>query len=86
MYFKHPDSGNIVKVAGPNCNLWFLIFSFFYCMFKGLWGHAVLSFIAFLCTLGFGIIIYAFFIHGIIRKKYIVKGWSEVLPDSKFTD
>jgi len=58
--------------------LWCFLFGALYFAYKGIWGHAVISFVVALCTFGISWVVYPFFAKGIIRKAYLQRGWVEV--------
>ena len=62
--------------------LWTFLFGPFYFGLHGVWGHALLSFVLALMTLGFSWLVYPFFAHGILRNAYLSRGWREEGSDS----
>jgi hypothetical protein len=84
MRFKNPDNGYEESANHPW--LWTLIFGFIYFAVKGIWTHAVISFVL---VTGLGVptagggailvwIVYPFFANGIVRRHYLRRGWREV--------
>jgi len=76
MKFKNPVNGYEEELSMPG--LWVFCFGFFYFAVKGVWTHAIASFILAVCTFGLSWFIYPFFAGGIMRKYYLRQGWSEV--------
>ena len=76
MHFKNPANGYIESSSVPF--LWFLLFGSLYFAVKGVWGHAVVSFIVACCTFGLSWLIYPFFARGIVFKSYARRGWVQV--------
>ena len=76
MLFRNPQNGFTEAVNGAG--LWCFLFGALYFAYKGIWSHAVISFVAALCTCGISWLVYPFFASGIIRKSYLQRGWSEV--------
>ena len=76
MKFKNPSNDHIEKISSPG--LWTFLFGSFYFAFKGVWSHALISFILALVTVGISWLIYPFFASSIMRKHYLNKGWSEI--------
>ena len=87
MKFKNPANDHTEEVLSSLYGLWVFLWAPIYYAVKGIWTHAVVSFL--LCwVLGaytFGIatiiiaLIYAFMNRSIVRKHYLRKGWVEVL-------
>ena len=75
MVFRNPSNDHVETI--DNQVLWFFLFGPFYLAYKGLWGHAVLSFILAVITVGISQIVYLFLVTGLIRKHYLHKGWKE---------
>lgn len=87
MKFKNSVNGHEVTLSSPA--FFYLLFGIFYLIYHGLWTHILIQIVAtliFLAGLGepgflFSIFLhigYAFFITGIIKDKYLNKGWQEV--------
>lgn len=76
MIFKNPQ--NDYQEKAENCFLWCLLFGSIYLLYKGAWGHAIISFVSAVVTYGVSWIAYPFFAKEIVRKNYFQKGWVEV--------
>lgn len=55
-----------------------LIFGFLYFAYKGIWRHALISFVLAILTGGLAWLVYPFFASGIVRNNYLRNGWEEV--------
>lgn len=75
--FKNPSNGFVEESSSPW--LWCLLFGTFYFMFKGVWTHAVLSFIVAVFTGGLSWLIYPFFAKQILITHYNKMGWEGVI-------
>jgi hypothetical protein len=58
--------------------LWVLLFGSFYFIYKGIWTHAVLSFIIAILTCGLSWLIYPFFANNIVTDFYYKNGYLNV--------
>tara|TARA_B100000405_G_scaffold293816_1_gene246391 strand:+ start:96 stop:344 length:249 start_codon:yes stop_codon:yes gene_type:complete len=76
--FKNPRNDKDIQTASGIAWLWFLIFGPWYFLYKGIWKHFFLSTFIGIGTLGFGLLIYVFFINEITRKSYEDSGWIEI--------
>ena len=76
MKFQNPTNGFTETAGAPF--LWCLLFGCFYFAFKGVWNHAVISFVVAILTVGLGWLIYPFFASGIVRSHYLRMGWQQV--------
>lgn len=76
--FQNPTNGYIEEVNKFNSGVWTLLFGCFYFMFKGIWVHALISFVLAIITGGISWLIYPFFAGGIVVKNYRQRGWIEV--------
>ncbi len=79
MKFQNPSNGYVEEAN--LCWLWCLLFGFIYFAVKGIWTHAVVSFVLAGITHGFSWLIYPFFAKAIVEKSYLRKGWVK-LSDS----
>lgn len=77
MKFKNPSNGYIEEVSSMSW-LWVLLFGTIYFAVKGVWTHALVSFVFAVITAGVSWLIYPFFTSGIMRKHYLKKGRIEV--------
>ncbi|MBB1127249.1 hypothetical protein [Thiospirillum jenense] len=77
MKFRNPSNGYTEKVSSVAW-LWVLLFGTIYFIIKGVWTHALVSFIFALLTAGISWLIYPFFASSIMRRHYLKKGWIEV--------
>ena len=73
--FVNPENGFVVR--SPNPWLWTLVFGIFYFMYKGIWTHVAISFIAAVLTAGLSWFIYPFFASGVVKNYFLSKGWKE---------
>lgn len=78
MFFKNPANGYMVKAGGVGSFFLALCFGPLYFVAKGIWTHALISFVVAICTLGFGLLVYPFFAPAIVRHHYQVRGWRKV--------
>lgn len=76
MAYENPANGYREMPTTPW--LWTLLFGSFYFASKGIWFHAILSFVLAFGTLGLSWFVYPFFAHDIVRKHYLKRGWREV--------
>ncbi len=89
MKFTNPANGHEETVLGSLHWLWCFLWTPIYYAVKGIWSHAIISFVlAWLIggTLGWGLffmpsiiiaLIYAILNKSIVRKHYLQKGWVE---------
>lgn len=75
MQFKNPQNGYTVKF-----NRWIefitcLCFGTIYFLYRGHYGHALISLILAFCTSGLSWLIYPFFVEKINEAAYLNKGW-----------
>ena len=77
MKFKNALNGYIEEIS-PYAWLWVLLFGCFYFVIKGVWRHALVSFLCALFTGGISWLIYPFFASSIMRKHYLREGWVEI--------
>ena len=73
MHFRNPANGYEETLNVPF--LWALLFGFLYFAAKGVWTHAVVSFLLAFITCGFSWLIYPFFARKVVRANYLRKGW-----------
>jgi hypothetical protein len=76
MKFRNPQNGFVDELSSPGLCCFFL--GSLYFAVKGVWAHAIASFVIALCTMGISWLIYPFFASEIIRTSYLRRGWSEV--------
>jgi hypothetical protein len=74
--FRNPANGYTESVNFAF--LWALVFGVLYFAVKGVWRHAVISFVLAVCTLGLSWLIYPFFAKSMLRAHYLRLGWVEV--------
>ena len=77
-YFKHPVSGEVIKMTTGFSWLWVLLFGCFWFGFKGMWGHAVLALGLAIVTSGLAWLLYPFFTYRIVKRHCRMSGWLEV--------
>jgi len=77
MIFENTQNG-YRETASGFAWLWCLLFGFLYFAVKGIWTHAVASFVLALLTWGVSWLIYPFFANGIVRTSYLKRGWRPV--------
>jgi len=77
-YFQNPKNGYVEKAYTSVSWLWLLLFGVFYFALKGIWGHAIISFVLAFLTGGISWLIYPFFTYRIVRKHFLRKGWIPV--------
>lgn len=96
--FENPLNGYREEVS-DTCSLWVALFGMLYLMYKGLWAHVFIWFllvsvpavltggVAIVLTLPLVTIGYALSIRGILRSRYLRKGWkeSDVMPSPATT-
>jgi hypothetical protein len=82
MKFKNPQNGHIEEASGLAW-LWVLLFGCFYFMFKGIWIHAIISFVVAIITVGLSWLVYPFFANSIVTKHYLNNGWIPVGADGE---
>lgn len=78
MKFKNPSNGYIEETP-LYAWLWILLFGTLFFIVKGIWRHALISFLCALLTWGISCLVYPFFASNIMRKHYLRKGWIEVV-------
>ena len=84
MEFQHPTSDYTETCSSPW--LWTLLFGFFYFAVKGVWRHALISIVA--CVITAPTVIGPLFVwigytiaaKDVVRKSYLRKGWTEIIP------
>ena len=77
MKFKNTN-GYVEEGYTTSSILFCLLFGPLYFLTKGIYKHAIISFIAACCTLGLSMWIYPFFLRGIVEKWYLHRGWTQV--------
>lgn len=86
MKFKNPQNDYVEEVTSSMHWLWAFLWTPIYYAVKGIWTHAIASFVLnwvvggatiFVGTIIFGVV-YAFMNKSIVRKHYLKKGWIEV--------
>jgi hypothetical protein len=80
MQFRNPANGYVEEIDGAM--LWTFLLGPFYLGFKGLWGWAILGFVAAFFSFGLFWLVLPFFAEGVIRKHFLQKGWVEVESDN----
>ncbi len=86
MKFENPDNGFTEEATTAVSWLWALLWPPLYYAVKGVWTHAIVSFVLgwVLGAYTFGLsgivigIIYAIMNNNIVRQHYLRKGWREV--------
>jgi hypothetical protein len=78
LQFKNPANNHVEDCRGAL--IWCFLFGPFYLAYKGLWGWAILSIGAALATAGIFWLILPFFVEPVLRKHFLLKGWTEVPP------
>lgn len=73
MYFQNPNNGYIEQVSLPF--LWTLLFGPIYFAVKGVWTHAVVSFLLAGITAGISWLFYPFFAKRVVQTNYLRRGW-----------
>lgn len=84
--FRNPANGYIEPATTSLTWLWPLIFGPFYLVWRGYWGHAVISFVGAVLTFGLSNIAYAIAIYYIAPKRYLQHGWIEVGSEPAIED
>lgn len=74
MKFENPANGHIERTP-IFAWLWTLLFGPIYFAIRGVWTHAVASFLLGGLTLGVSWLLYPLLAGGIIRRHYLRKGW-----------
>ena len=74
--FRNPANGYEENVG--HAWLWCLLFGCFYFAVKGVWTHAVASFVLALLTFGLSWLVYPFFARGAVERNYLRRGWIPV--------
>lgn len=80
-YFRNPDTGQVVRATGGFTWLCQLLVSPIHFSIHNMWKHAAISLVAWIVTLSFSGILYAFLGYSIIKNHYRQLGWKEVPPD-----
>lgn len=80
MKFKNPLN-NFVEEISEFTWLWTLLFGSIYFAVKGVWSHALISFILAGITFGVSWLIYPFFAKSIVEKKFRQNGWVQIEPE-----
>lgn len=75
MKFKNKN-GYIEESSAPF--VWALLFGFIYFIYKGIWKHALISFLLLFFTMGLSWLIYPFFASDIVRNNYLKDGWENM--------
>jgi hypothetical protein len=82
MVFHNPQNGYEEEVTCPG--LWTFLFGPLYFAMRGVWTHAVLSFVLAIVTWGLSWLVYPFAARDLMRTHYLRKGWREgPNPESK---
>lgn len=82
--FQHKESMLFERVSWVN-GVWCFLFGVFYFIYKGVYKHAVLSFIAACFTVGVSWFVYPFFAPHILKTYYVRKGYVITYDDSSFS-
>jgi hypothetical protein len=85
MLFKNPQNSYIEEASSSLSWLWVLLFGPFYWIVRGIWKHAVLSFLLALFTFGISHLIYPFFTYSILKAHYLKNGWIPLENPSEST-
>ncbi len=75
--FRHPVNSHVETVP-RFAWLWTSLFGTLYFIVRGVWTHAVISFILAWITWGTSNLIYSFFARGIVVANYRKRGWIEI--------
>ncbi len=78
--FRHPVNSHVETVP-RFAWLWTILFGTLYFIARGVWSHAVISFILAWLTWGASNLIYSFFSGKIIVAHYRKRGWIEVAAE-----
>ncbi len=76
--FRNPSNGYTQAVSPLTAFAGCLLFGTLYFAYKGVWKHAIISFLAAFMTLGISWFIYPFFAYGCVKTSYLERGWREV--------
>jgi len=76
--FQNPNNRYIEDVE--RAGLWCLLFGTLYFAVKGVWGHAVISLVLAILTVGISWLIYPFFAQQIVETNYLRRGWVRLNP------
>ena len=76
MKFKNTANNYVEETSLPF--VWTLLFGSLYLLVKGLWGHAIISFILALFTFGISWLIYPFIAGDLVYNDYLKRGWVPV--------
>ena len=95
--FQNPTNNHREVVSG-GATAGVIFLGLFYLLYKGLWGHAIIWFLAvvlpcmvtgepiFVLTLPVITLVYAFAIQPILATRYLRRGWREVSPTASTND
>ncbi len=78
IYYRNPVNGYEECGVTNLSPVWAFLFGSFYWIFRGVWHHALLSFLLALMTMLISHFIYPFFTHKIMRSHYARQGWIEI--------
>jgi len=86
MQFRNPSNDHVETVTSWLSWLWVFLWTPIYYAVKGIWTHAIVSFLLFVVigssTAGIGIfiiaLIYVFLNKSIVRTHYLRKGWVQI--------
>jgi hypothetical protein len=73
--FKNPTNNFKESFYPSNAVILTLLAAPLYFAIKGVWTHAVVSFVLAVFTACFSNVLYAFFVNQILRNYYLRKGW-----------
>jgi len=75
--FINPSNGYTQTVKPLTAFAGCLLFGVLYFAYKGVWKHALISFVAAFMTFGISWLIYPFFAYGCVKNAYLERGWRE---------
>jgi hypothetical protein len=76
LQFQNPVNGYIESC--PHAWIWCLLFGGFYFIYKRIWTHVIIGFVAAILTMGISWFVYPFFVKQILIKHYLRNGWVQV--------
>lgn len=80
MIYRHPGNSYEEQIYTGFSWLWVILFGPLYWIVRGVWTHALASFILAVCTAGLSWLVYPFFTYSILRHHYNKMGWVPGTP------
>jgi len=78
--YENPSNGYREQFSQVPVMALTLLFGCLYFAYRGVWKHALISFVAAFMTLGLSWLVYPLFAYQALRTSYLERGWKEIEP------